>query len=119
MPAGRPTKYEKRFTEEAIAFIGSGKSVTQFARHIQVSKSAVYKWADEHPEFMDALNLGRDWSQAVWEDKLETMMTDSSVNSPLVKLYFANRFKWHDKPEEHKEKTVPITIEVVNPHAKD
>lgn len=102
---GRPTKYDPKYCQEAIDFIGDlGKSVTQFARHIRVSKSTVYLWAENHSEFSDALSMAQDWSQAVWEDKLEDFMTDKSVNAPLVKLYFANRFRWHDSaPDQDTE----------------
>ena len=105
MPAGRPTKYTKSMIAEAIEFIGAGKSITQFARHVGVARSSIYEWASEHPEFSDALSMAQDHSQAVWEDKLEDMMYSKEVNAPLVKLYFANRFKWHDKPEEQKTET--------------
>lgn len=99
--SGRPTKYNTKLIEEVIKYVGElGKSVTQFARHIRVSKSTVYKWAEEHPEFSDALTLAQEWSQAHWEDKLEDMMYSREVNAPLVKLYFANRFKWSDKPAD-------------------
>ena len=104
MTVGRPTKYTKEMPKRALEFIGSGKSVTQFAKEVGVAKSSIYEWADVHPEFSDALKQAQEHSQAVWEDKLESMMYSKEVNAPLVKLYFANRFRWHDRPEE-KEKT--------------
>lgn len=116
---GRPTKFNDKFIDEAIKFIGSGKSVTQFAKHIKVSKSTVYLWAKEHPKFSDALMLAQDWSQAVWEDKLEEMMYSKEVNAPLVKLYFANRFRWTDKavedPEEKDAPSLSISFSVSEP----
>ena len=115
---GRPTKYKPEYIEEALSFIGEqGKSVTQFAFHLRVSKSTVYLWAQEHPDFSDALTLAQEWSQACWETKLEDMMVTRDVNAPLVKLYFANRFKWTDKgavdeSEEEKAQPLNITFEV-------
>lgn len=114
---GRPSKYEEEYCEEAIDYVGNkGKSVTQLARHLQVAKSTVYLWAKQHPDFSDALTCARDWSEAYWEDKFIDMMVDKEVNSPLVKLYFANRFKWTEKqPEEEKDKTPQaITINLVD-----
>jgi hypothetical protein len=46
------------------------------------------------------------------------MMTDRSVNAPLVKLYFANRFNWTDKSEQD-IKSEPITINIVRPDGAD
>jgi transposase-like protein len=119
--AGRPTKYDPEYCEQALDFIGEqGKSVTQFAKFLQVSKSTVYLWATEHELFSDALSMAQDWSQAVWEDKLETMMVSKEVNAPLVKLYFANRFRWHDKGEptegdESNAQSLNITFDVRDP----
>lgn len=117
---GRPTKYKPEFTEIAIDYIGnSGKSVTQLARHLKVAKSTVYKWAEDHQEFSDALTLARDWSEAFWEDKLTEMMSDRDINAPLVKLYLANRFKWTDKPQQEDSETKPITINLVDAKKPD
>jgi transposase-like protein len=108
-PIGRPTKYDPRFCEEAILFIGEqGKSITQFARHIRVAKSSVYLWADKNKAFSDALELSRDWSEAYWEDELEDMMRDRSVNAPLVKLYLSNRFGWRDQVNDQDAEAPPI-----------
>lgn len=118
-PVGRPTKYTDDLPEKALEFIGNGKSVTQLAKHLKVAKSTIYQWAKDNEEFSVALKMANDWSQSVWEDKLEEMMTSKEVNAPLVKLYFANRFKWHDKPAEQEEETkaqsLNITFEVNEP----
>lgn len=99
----RPSKYDEVYCQTAIEYMSKGKSITQLARHIGVSKSTVYLWVDNHAEFSDALTRGRELSQAHWEDELEVMMYSKEVNAPLVKLYFANRFGWHDKAEvDHK-----------------
>lgn len=117
---GRPTKFKPEFIDEAVDFIGEqGKSVTQFARHIRVSKSTVYKWAEENDEFSDALSLAQDWSEAFWEEQLEGMMTSRDVNAPLVKLYFANRFRWTEKgkdvADEEAAPSLNISFEVREP----
>jgi len=99
-PFGRPTKYDPKFVQMALDYIGGeGKSVIQFARLIRVGKTTIYEWAKIHDDFRDALSLASDWSQAHWEDKLENMMYSKEVNAPLVKLYFANRFNWTDKQQ--------------------
>jgi DNA-binding XRE family transcriptional regulator len=98
MKAGRPTKYQPKFAEQAIDIIGGqGKSICQFARDIGVSRSTVYLWAEENKEFSDSLTLAKDWAEAHWEDKFIGFMADRNANAPLVKLYFANRFKWAEK----------------------
>lgn len=100
---GRPTKYDEKYCDVAIKYLKKGKSITQLARELKVSKSTVYLWAEVHERFSDALQQGRELSQAFWEDELIDMMYNKEVNSPLVKLYFANRFGWSDKAETKNE----------------
>jgi len=120
---GRPSKYKPEYIERALEFVGEqGKSVTQFAFELRVSKSTVYLWAQEHQDFSDALTLAQEWSQAAWETKLEDMMLSREVNAPLVKLYFANRFKWTDKApadEDEETKAQPLAITFEVRHAAD
>lgn len=105
--------YKPDFDQKAVKFIGEqGKSVVQFAKHMGVSRATIYNWMEAHTSFKEAMEMAQEWSQATWEDKLEEMMFSKEVNAPLVKLYFANRFKWHDRAEVSldDEKPVPLNI---------
>lgn len=105
--------YKPEFCDEVLQFIGDGgKSVVQFAKHMGVCRATVYNWMEAHEDFKSAMEMAQDWSQAVWEDKLEQMMYSKEVNSQLVKLYFANRFKWHDRAEVSidDEKALPLEV---------
>ena len=105
MAGGRPTKYTEDMPDAVYEALASGQSVTQFAASKRVSRSTVYKWAEEHEAFSDALSRGQEASQAYWEKELQSMMYSRDVNAPLVKLYFANRFNWHDKAEVDNKST--------------
>ena len=96
---GRPTKYKEEYCGKAKEFLGRGKSVTQLAAELKVNLDTVYEWAKVHPLFSEALTEGKQLAQAYWEGELVNMMYSKEVNSPLVKLYFANRFGWSDKAE--------------------
>lgn len=100
---GRPSKYKKEYCAEAVKFLANGKSIIQLSAHIDVCKDTIYEWAKVHAEFSDALTRGKELSQAYWEGELCSMMYNKEVNSPLVKLYFANRFGWSDKVETKNE----------------
>lgn len=95
----RPTKYTDKMPAALYDALAQGDSVTQFAASMNVSRSTVYEWAEHHAAFSDALSRGQEASQAYWEGELRQMMYSREVNAPLVKLYFANRFNWHDKAE--------------------
>lgn len=119
MAGGRPTDFEERFIQIAAETLSSGKSITQLARDLNVTRATIYNWAKDNEQFFDALETGREHSQAFWEDRLEEMMYSKEVNAPLVKLYFANRFKWHDKSdgdnEDSKAQSLNISFEVREP----
>ena len=95
----RPTKYTSDKPNKLYNALAQGRSVTQFAAECGACRATIYNWAEEHPEFLDALTRGQEASEAHWESELQQMMRDPKVNAPLVKLYFANRFGWSDKQE--------------------
>lgn len=100
---GRPTDYKDEYNDIAMDFLSQGKSIIQLCGKLRVGRATIYRWAEQNKEFRDTLQLGKELSQAHWEDKLEGMMFNKEVNSPLVKLYFANRFGWSDKAETKNE----------------
>jgi hypothetical protein len=109
----RPTKYKPSYGKVALELIGEqGKSIVQLARELRVSRSTIYLWAEENPEFSDILACARDWSEAYWEDKFLKYMEDRNVNAPLVKLYFATRFKWREAAVETEEVETPAPVSV-------
>lgn len=109
---GRPTKYISDYDDLVCRVIGDqGKSLTQFARDLRVTRQTVHNWAADNPSFLDALTRAQEWSQAYWEDQLTGFMVDRNVNAPLVKLYFANRFGWSDKEkQESSESSITVTL---------
>ena len=112
---GYPTLYKNEYDDIAYEFLASGKSIVQLSKKLGVCRDTIYKWERANDSFKEALIIGREHSQAYWEDELESMMYNKEVNTGLVKLYFANRFKWLDRPEEQEgPKEQPVTrIEVV------
>jgi len=119
MAVGRPTKYTADMPSSLYNAMAEGKSVTQFAAMIGVNRSTVYEWAEHHKEFSDALSRGKEAGEAYWETELQGMMYNKEVNAPLVKLYFANRFNWHDKTEVDNRSSdgsmSPTRIEITAP----
>lgn len=113
MTKGRPTKYAKDKPDRLYTALAAGKSVTQFAAEEGLHKSTVYDWVKKFEAFSDAFTRGQEASQAYWETELQKMMYDRNVNAPLVKLYFANRFNWHDKPEPADPQAAPEPVNVI------
>ena len=112
---GRPTKYSDKIGELVFSLMDDGLSVVQVARKLNVSRSTIYKWAEDNSEFSDTLTRAREASEAFWEDKFISMMQSRASDSSqsLVKLYFANRFKWSENDQAaESENATPKSIQV-------
>lgn len=57
---GRPTKYRPEYCEQARKLCQLGATDKELADFFQVAISTVCLWKVEHPEFSEALKLGKD-----------------------------------------------------------
>lgn len=96
---GRPTKYHDKMPELLIEAMGQGLSVIRFCAQQGISKDAFYEWVKVHPLFNDAFIHAKQLCESYWERWLVENLANKNVNAILVKLFFANRFGWHDKKE--------------------
>jgi len=98
----RPTKYKKEYCDLVPELMADGMSVTEVAAHIGVSKSTVYKWAEDRPAFSDALKEGMERCEAWWESQGRRNLHVKEFNHVLWYMNMKNRFGWRDKQEvEH------------------
>ena len=98
MGAGRPTDYKSEYCDEAVKYIGGGKSKEAFAGHIGHAVSTIYLWEQVHPEFSEAVKRGEAMSQDFWEE-LGLVGTTEGKNFNATTWIFnmKNRFKWKDR----------------------
>lgn len=96
---GRPSKYSDAYCNEVIGFLAGGHSVTAFAGHIGVSRSTVFKWAEENKEFSDALKVGQAKATALWETVLLKVASEGGGNATAAIFGLKNRAAedWTDK----------------------
>lgn len=71
---GRPSSYRPEYCALAIKLGGEGKSLTQIAVEIGVTRRTVNKWAEENEEFAAACELAQDKAQAFFESVATTGM---------------------------------------------
>jgi hypothetical protein len=57
--AGRPSKYDERFVEEAEKLTMLGLTDKQLADFWGISVSTMFNWRDQHPAFLEALKAGK------------------------------------------------------------
>jgi len=98
-PGGRPTKYEVRFCQACIDFMGLGYSLTAFAGSIGVSRSTVNLWMNEHAEFSDAVKVGQAKRTMKLEGTLLEGETGPKVTAHIFALKNADPEGWRDKQE--------------------
>ncbi len=96
---GRPTLYDARFCEMVIELGRQGKSKTQIAAHIGISRETIYQWAEIHKDFSDALTQAHELAQAWWEEAgQQGIFRGPGFNDRAWSLQVRNRF-----PGEYKE----------------
>ncbi len=60
MPAGRPSAYSKDFAKQAEKLAALGATDIEVADFFEVDVRTIYRWKHDHPEFCQALNVGKD-----------------------------------------------------------
>jgi len=101
MPAGRPSKYDPKFCDQAIEYMKDGYSVTALAGHIGVARSTIFKWAEENEEFSDALKTAQALAAKFWEDRLRhvAMTGEGNATAAIFGVKNRSREEWRDKTE--------------------
>jgi len=119
MPAGRPSKYDPKYCQMAIEFMKDGFSVTALAGHIGVSRSTIFLWAENNPEFSDALKTGQALAAHWWEVRLRDVALTGEGNATAAIFGVKNRSReeWKDKHEVDHSSTdgtmKPTVIELI------
>lgn len=102
MPGGRPTLYRPEYCELAVELGAQGKSYAQIGAAIGVARKTLYEWADQFPEFRDAIARARDLALAWWEEQAHIGMWESPegarLNPQLWSRSMAARF-----PDDYRE----------------
>lgn len=114
----RPTKYRKKFCEVVMEVGAVGGWMAEMAEACDVSRNTMNNWADNYPEFKEALERAKQKAQAFMEKKGRAGLMIKNFNAPLWKQQMAARH-----PDEYTEKRInehggakgvaPILIEFV------
>ena len=104
---GRPTDYQEHYPELLLQRMGrDGLSATRFSAELEVSKETFYQWVKKYPDFSDSFQRAKNMCEAFWEKEVLNLWTAEKVNTPLVKLYMANRFGWTVKIDSNVTATI-------------
>jgi transposase len=101
-PVGRPSLYDPAYCEKVVELGRLGKSVEQIASNLNLSLRVMYKWRDEHEEFMHAMEDAKQHEQAWWEEQAQAYMVENKesdrLNASLWSRSMAARF-----PKKYRE----------------
>ena len=99
----RPTEYDPSFCDVVIAQGKLGKSIVQMALACGVCLTTLKTWAAEHPEFLAAFTLAKEYSLQWWESIAQTHMIEepgaAKINQGVWSRSMAARF-----PDDYTEK---------------
>jgi hypothetical protein len=89
---GRPSKYQLEHCEIVVALGYHGASIAQMARAIGVSRSRLYAWERQYPDFRDAIARARVAALAWWEEIGRQGIIDPDFNAPAYVFEMCRRF---------------------------
>lgn len=75
MPAGRPTAYKDDFAKQASKLAELGATDQEVADFFEIEVRTVYRWKHDHPEFCQALKVGKD----VADERVERSLYQKAI----------------------------------------
>lgn len=123
----RPSKFKPAYSELLIEHLAGGASIASFAAEIGVARSTINQWAEDFPEFSEALKVAKAKCAAWWESRLRAIAIDGGGPGAATAVIFGLKNMasedWRDKQEiDHKSSDgsmTPTRIEIVAPGYDD
>ena len=88
---GRPTLYRREMCDRLVNAMAGGLTAEAAAARIGISARSLFYWQQQHPEFLQAIQEGRQRSQLWWEERALAMANGESGNTQIVVLGLRNR----------------------------
>ena len=110
---GRPSSYRRELCDRIIEAMASGLSAEAAAARIGISARSLFYWQQQHPEFLQAIQEGRQRSQLWWEERAIAMAKGGTGNAQIVMLGLRNRSRAateHSGPEGGPVQIEPRTV---------
>lgn len=123
--AGRPSKYDPKYCDMIIEHMEEGASMASFAAEINVARSTLNEWIENHPAFSEAVKIGKAKCAAWWERLGRAGAMGGDVNPTLVIFGLKNMAAedWRDRQDINHTSSdrsmSPTRIEIVAPSVTD
>lgn len=92
---GRPSKYDPAYCEQIVTFCADGSSISSFAASIDVSRSTITEWANEHAEFSAAVKAAKA-KVAAWYDKQGRKIAENGGGNATICIFGLKNFDSED-----------------------
>lgn len=114
-PIGRPSDYKQEYCDIVIKLGTEGKSYTQIAVDLGITRKTLYAWGEAHPEFLNALERARECAQAWWERQGMLGMWADKFNAAVWNKSMSCRFPddYTDKTKQEMSGKQELTVEIV------
>ena len=112
MAGGRPSSYKPEYCKAVIEHMEEGASIASFAASIDCGRSTINVWMEAHPEFLEAVKVGKAKCAAWWEKIGRKNAVEGGGNATLVIFGLKNMAAedWREKQEiDHKSSDGSMT----------
>ena len=108
---GRPSDYEPEMVAHASELAALGHTMQEIADEMGVSRTSVWTWQKNYPEFLNAVKKARD----AQDDRVEEALRINAVlnHNPTAQIFWLKNRRpneWRDRKET--EIIVPVTDDV-------
>lgn len=97
MTVGRQSSYDPAYCDAVVELGHAGESFTGIAVKLGVTKTTIYRWMDDYPDFRAAMERARECNQVAWESLMRTQAVTGKGNATagifMMKNLFPDDFK--------------------------
>jgi len=90
-PGGRPTTYTPSMGVQIADAMATGLCAEAAAAKVGISARSLFNWQQEYPEFMQAIQEGRQRALLWWEERAIAMAEGQPGSAQIVSLGLRNR----------------------------
>ena len=91
--AGRPSKYNPAFCDRVIELAKEGAGWAEYAADFGVDRASLYRWAEQHEDFAQALTRAKVLEQAWFEREGRLNLRNREFNANLWGKSVSARFR--------------------------
>ena len=119
---GRPSKYDPALCDKVVELGRQGKSVEQISSALGFHYKTLLYWAETHPEFLEAMELAKQYELAYWEDLGSQYIVEAPQSAKLntglwsrsMAARFPAKYRENSKVEVTGKNDKPIQVNVLH-----